>query len=50
MFALYPCASQDIDDDFRIQFTKRFCGWEETVKAAGESLIDEMRTLLERWA
>ena len=42
--------SEDIDAEFRRKFTKRFCGWEETVKAASEILIDEMRTLLECWA
>ena len=42
-----PCTTKDIDKEFRRKFARRFCGWEDAVKAASEVLIDEMRTLLE---
>jgi len=41
-------ASQKLDEEFRQEFTRRFKGWEDTVKAASEVILDEMRTLLER--
>ena len=40
-------ATQDVDKIFRQEFKRRFKGWEETVKAASEVILDEMRTLLE---
>ena len=46
--SISPCTAKDIDKEFRRQLTRRFCGWEDAVKAASEVLIDEMRTLLEQ--
>jgi len=37
----------DIDGEFRTRLTRRYVGWENTLKAASEIAIDEMRTLLE---
>jgi len=45
--SISPCTTKDIDKEFRRKLTRRFCGWEDAVKAASEVLIDEMRTLLE---
>ena len=42
-----PRAAKDIEKEFRRNFVRRFCGWEDAIKAASEVLIDEMRTLLE---
>ena len=46
--SISPCTAKDIDKEFRRKLTRRFCGWEDAVKAASEVLIDEMRTLLEQ--